>query len=50
MLRKFQSYIEQEPLEEKIKRQERCLNRFIVAVLILAAIWFSPVILHIFTR
>jgi hypothetical protein len=50
MIKKFVTYIEQEPWEEKIKRQERYLNRVIVAVLILAAIWFSPVILHIFTR
>ena len=50
MLKKIQTYIEQEPWDEAILRQERYLNRFIAVVLILSAIYFSPVLWHIFTR
>lgn len=50
MLKRFQTYIEQEPWDEEIKRQQRWLDRATIIVIILAAIYFSPVILHIFTR
>lgn len=50
MLKKFVTYIGQEPWEEAIKRQERYLNRIIIVVLILAWIYFSPFLWHIFTR
>jgi len=50
MIKRFQTYIEQEPWDAAIKRQDKYLRRFIVYVLILAAIYFSPFILHIFTR
>lgn len=50
MLKKFQTYIEQEPWEETIKRQDRYLNRVIVVILILSWIYFSPFLWHIFTR
>lgn len=50
MLKKLVTYIEQEPWDEAIERQDKYLRRFIVCVLILAAIYFSPFILYIFTR
>ena len=50
MLKRIQAYIEQEPWDEAIKRQERLLNRAIIVVIILAVIYFGPFIMHIFLR
>ena len=50
MLKRFQTYIEQEPWDEVIKRQQRWLDRASWLIIILAVIYFSPFILHIFTR
>ena len=50
MLKKFQTYIEQEPWDEAIMRQQRLLDRATIIVIILAAIYFAPAIINIITR
>lgn len=50
MIKKFITYIEQEPWEETIKKQERLLNRWCWAVIICAVIYFGPICLSIFTK
>lgn len=50
MLKKFITYIEQEPWEEAVKRQQRWLDRATIAVIVLAAIYFAPSIVNIITR
>lgn len=50
MLKRFILFIEREPWDEAMLRQERYLNRCIVVVLILSVLYFSPVIWHIFNR
>jgi hypothetical protein len=50
MLKKFQTYIEQEPWDEAMLRQERLLNRMIVVVILLAVIYFVTPIVGIFLR
>lgn len=50
MLKKIQTYIEQEPWEETVKRQQRRLDIATLAVIALAAIYFAPAIIDIITR
>jgi hypothetical protein len=50
MIKKLVTYIEREPWEETMRRQQRWLDRASILVLILAAIYFSPALWHIFTR
>lgn len=50
MIKKIQTYIEQEPWEEAVKRQQRWLDRATIVVIILAVIYFGPFILQIITR
>lgn len=50
MFKKFVTYIEQEPWDEAMVRQEKWLNRVSVLAIILAVLYFSPVIIHILTR
>jgi hypothetical protein len=50
MFKRFILYIEQEPWDEAIERQDKYINRGIAVVLALAVIYFCPVIYHIFTR
>lgn len=50
MIKKFVTYIEQEPWDEAIKRQQRLLDRATIVVIILAVIYFAPSIINIITR
>jgi len=50
MLKRIQTYIEQEPWDEAMLRQERLLNRAIVVVMILSAIYLVPPVVAIFLR
>lgn len=50
MLKRIQTYILQDPWDEAIKQQQRRLDRATILVIIVAVVYFSPVILHIFTR
>lgn len=50
MLKKFHSFIEHDPWDELIKRNVMWLDRACWLAIALAAIYFSPVLWHIFTR
>lgn len=50
MIKKLMTYIEQEPWDEDMERQQRWLDRATIVVIILAVVYFGPFILHIFTR
>lgn len=50
MLKKFQIYIEQEPWEEKIKRQWKWLDRLSWLAILVAVLYFGPAVLTIFMR
>ena len=50
MIKKFQTYIGQEPWEEAIKRQDRQLRRVMLVVILLSMLYFTPALVAIFTR
>lgn len=43
MLKKFQTYIEQGPWEEALKRQEKWINKICWFILLAAALYFFPI-------
>lgn len=50
MLEQFRNHIENAPWEHKVRTAERLLNRVTWVILILAALYFAPVILNILLR
>ncbi len=50
MMKKVITYIEQEPWDEVVKRQDRQLCRVMLVVIILSMLYFTPALLDIFTR
>jgi len=47
MIKKFITYIEQEPWDETMLRQERILNRCCWAAIVMAVLYFGPVCLRL---
>ena len=50
MFRRFILYIEREPWDEAMERQDKWLEKFCWVVIILSALYFIPVCLGIFER
>ena len=50
MFKRFILYIEQEPWDEELLRQEKWLRRGSWFIIIVAALYFVPVCLSIFLR
>jgi hypothetical protein len=50
MLKKFVTYIEQEPWDEEMLNQERIAKGVCWTIIILAVIYFAPAFLKIFVK
>jgi hypothetical protein len=46
MLKKIVTYIEQEPWDEALERQEKWLDRFCWFAIAMAALYFAPICVH----